>query len=145
MSIMSWIGVALIVVGSGFMWREHRLILSSQIVPGRVIELVPSHGSKGGTMYAPKIRFTTIEGQEIIFTTTYSTSYPGVSVGDHVHMAYDQVNPKKARILRFGYTFGFWYCVVGVGLLLVFISYGYLNGNDWIRKMYLSSDPSPPG
>ena len=139
MSLVSWIGLAFIALGSGFIWHEHRVILSSQIVSGSVIELVPSRGSKGGTVYAPKVTFTTSDGREIIFKSRLSSSKPGVRVGDTVRMAYDRVNPEKALILRFGYTFAFWYCLVGVGLLLVFISYGYLHGNDWIQKLYLSA------
>jgi hypothetical protein len=142
MPVMLWIGVGLVLLGTSFIWQEHRFILTSDIVTGKVIELVRSRGSKGGTMYAPKVKFTTLQGQEVIFTSSYATSYPGVNVGDHVPMAYKSVNPGKAKILRFGYTFGFWYCLTGAGFLLVFISCGFMNGNAWMQKMYLPSNPS---
>jgi hypothetical protein len=145
MPVMLWIGVGLVVLGTSFMWQEHRFIATSEIVTGKVIDLVRTRGSKGGTMYAPKVKFTTLEGQEVIFTTSYASSYPGVTVGDHVPMAYKPANPNRARILRFGYTFGFWYCVAGIGLLLVFISCGFLSGNAWLQKMYLPSNaPAKP-
>ena len=46
--------------------------------------------------------------------------------GGQSHLVYKSVNPGKAKILRFGNTFGFWYCLAGAGFLLVFISCGFM-------------------
>lgn len=143
MSIVSWIGLLLVAIGSAFMWNEHRVIRSSEIVPGTVIELVASRGSKGGTVYAPRIRFRTLEGREVIFKSRVSSSSPGVKAGDTVYMAYNRSNPERAKILRFGYTFAVWYCLVGAGLLLIFVSYGFMHGNEWIQRVYLSQVANP--
>ena len=61
-----------------------------------------------------------------------------MKAGDSVYMAYDRLNPEKARILRFGYTYAVWYCIAGAGLLLAFIGYGFAHGDEWLRRLYLS-------
>lgn len=137
MSIMSWLGVALAAVGAFFLQREHGILRQCQIVKGQVIELVMSRGSKGGVNYAPRISFRTLEGKEIVFTTAMKTSYPGVNAGDQVDVAYLPATPQEARLLRFGYRFGAAYVVVGLGLLLLFIGYGFKHGDQWIREAYL--------
>jgi len=138
MSFFNWLGLLLIVIGSGFLGYEHYSIRTGQVVQGSVIELLLSRGSKGGTLYAPKIRFTTLDQREIVFQSGMATSEPGVAVGDLVPLSYNRSHPEKARILRFGYRFAIWYCLVGVGLLIVFINFGFMYGNEFIRKTYLS-------
>jgi hypothetical protein len=142
MSTMSKIGLAFIAVGIGFMVREHLIILKSPIVEGQVIELISvrnnlgKSASSGGLI--PKVKFKTLDGREIVFNPKAGSQAPGVQTGDRVLVAYDRQDPPKARLLRFGYRFGFWYSITGLGLWIIFIGYGFKHGNDWMRKTYLS-------
>jgi hypothetical protein len=138
MSFFNWLGLLFIVIGSVFICYEHYSIRRGEIVQGSVTELVSRPGSKGGTLYAPKIRFTTTDQRVIDFQSGMATSEPGVAVGDLVPISYNRTNPNKALILRFGYRFAIWYCLIGVGLLIIFINFGFTHGNEWIRKTYLS-------
>jgi hypothetical protein len=142
MIVMSWIGLILVLLGTGVMGWEHQIIVNSQIAKGEVVDLVASRGSKGSTNYAPKVHYVDAHGQPHTFKTGVSSSHPGVKVGDRVRVAYDLQNPEKARLLRFGYRFGPWYCLVGTGLLLLFLSYGFQYGNEWMEKIYLSPETS---
>ena len=140
MTTTSKIGLAFIVLGIGFMAREHMIILKSPIVEGRVIELISVRNALGKSAssggFIPKIIFKTMEGREIVFNPKAGSSTPGVTVGDRVLVAYDREAPSQARLLTFGYRFGFWYCMVGLGLLIIYLGYGFRHGNDWMRKTY---------
>ena len=142
MSTMSKIGLVFIALGIGFMVREHIIILGSPIVEGRVIELISVRSglgrSSGSGGLIPKVKFKTLDGREIVFNPKAGSQTPGVQTGDRVLVAYDREDPTRARLLRFGYRFGFWYCIAGLGLLIIYLGYGFKHGNDWMRKTYLS-------
>jgi len=140
--IITWIGLAFVVLGIYFMRREHRIILDSPKAEARVIELAPGGTSKTGAVeYTPKASFTTMDGAEIVFTMA-ATIKPRVKVGDPVRVAYNPANPNRVRVLSFGYRFAFWYCIVGLGLLFLFIGGGLKLGNDWMQRAYLPSPTS---
>ena len=140
MSTVSKIGLVFIVVGIGFMVREHMIILKSHIVEGQVIEMISVRSlqdkSPGG--FIPKVKFKTMEGREIVFNPKVGSSTPGVSAGDRVLVAYNRENPFRARLLTFGYRFGFWYTIVGLGLLIIYLGFGFKHGKDWMQRAYLS-------
>jgi len=134
---ITWVGLGFVLVGIYFMRREHTIILDSPKAEARIIELVKGQTSKTGAVeYIPKASFRTMEGAEIVFSMA-ATIKPGVKVGDPVRVAYNPANPNRVRILSFGYRFAFWYCIVGLGLLLLFIGGGLKLGNDWMQKAYL--------
>ena len=141
MSTATKIGLVFIMIGIGFMLREHAIILKSAIVEGRVIELISVRTSldRGSGGRIPKVKFKTPDGREIVFNPKGGSSGPGVKTGDPVLVAYDREDPARARLLRFGYRFGFWYCIAGLGLLIIYLSYGFKHGNDWMRKAYVPS------
>jgi hypothetical protein len=140
MPTIFWIGLAFAVIGIFFMRREHRIILKSLIVEGRVIEMISVRSlqdkSPGG--FIPKVIFKTMEGREIVFNPKVGSSTPGVSTGDRVLVAYNRENPSRARLLTFGYRFGFWYTIVGLGLLIMYLGYGFNHGKDWMQRAYIS-------
>ena len=138
MSALPSIGLVLVVLCAGFMWREHQIILKSQITEGRVIGLELRRGSKGSRSYAPKVQFVTPDGRAVTFVTRLSSSSPGVKAGDSVPVAYDPLKPEGARLLLFAYRFGIPYILIGVGFVLMFIGYGYAHGDAWIQARYLS-------
>ena len=142
MSTVTKVGLVFIVVGIGFMVREHVIIRRSPIAEGQIIELISvrndlgKSASSGGLI--PKVRFKTMEGREIVFNPKVGSQTPGVQTGDRVLVAYDREDPSRARLLRFGYRFGFWYGIVGLGLLIIYLGYGFKHGNDWMQKTYVS-------
>lgn len=135
MSVLAWWGAGVIALCAWFVWREHRNLADSFIVQGKVVELVRTQA--GRTVSSrPKIGFVTPEQGSFTFgSSLYLHSF---QVGDRVDVAYRVVAGEVAdpRLVRFGHRFGFAYCGIGIGLLMLFVAAGFTWGNDWVQRWY---------
>src|SRR5689334_8974107 len=95
--VFGLVGSILFVIGVFIFIRTRMFISTSQEVKGTVIRMLSSHGSEGGTVYAPVFRFTTIQGQSMEVAESVYSNPPGYSVGDVVDILYDPQNPGNAR------------------------------------------------
>ena len=139
MKAMKWIGICIVLISCGFMFREHRIIRNSHFAYGVVIELVP-HFRNGGKTYTPRIEYVTLDNKSIVFRSAVSSPNPGLLVGQSVAVAYDSKRPHDARILNFAYRFSFLYCFLIFGLLLIYMVYVYKFGNYWIKKKFIDDN-----
>jgi hypothetical protein len=145
MATMTKIGLGFIVLGMVLMVREHVIIRGSAIVDGEVVaKTAGGFQNTGSRSSIPTIRFTTPEGREVVFKPSAGLSEQGVEAGDRVRVAYDPQEPSRARLLTFGYRFGFAYCLIGLGLWIIFIGYGFRHGNAWMHKTYPMQEPAGP-
>jgi hypothetical protein len=121
---------------------EHSWIKRGNIAEGIVVELIPSRGSKGGTVYKPRVQYKTVDGRELTFTRSYSSSPPGFRVGERVAVAYHPGN-EKARILTFGQRFGFSLILGVIGSALTFSVLAYRLGDKLVPDIYQKHEVPP--
>lgn len=126
--VFGFVGSILFIIGVFIFIRTRAFISRSQEVKGSVIKMLTSHGSEGGTVYAPVFRFTTIQGQSMEVAETVYSSPPGYTVGEVVDILYDPQDPSNARAKKWGSLYflplllgglgGIFACVGGI--LLIF-------------------------
>lgn len=153
------IGFAFIVIGMLLMLEQHKIIAKCQITDGTVIEMNQryspakplSTNQRLGSYYEkPKIRFTTLNDQQIEFEDIKLLS--PISIGQKVKVAYKPENPADARLLRFplfpygASALGFYVLLASLGrnvqaivFFLLMIGLGASFGNDLMLIIYASS------
>jgi hypothetical protein len=131
LGIFAVIGLGLL-IGSIFAFRQTRHFLQSAVpVPGVVIENVwrESRSANNGTSgsFHPRIRFRTLDGQEISFITNTGSSPPSHRVNDPVTILYDPQEPHHASIKSFAELWllptilcglGIVFCSLGAGAVI---------------------------
>ncbi len=103
------VGVVLIVASlaalsfAGFLaWRNLAFDRVAASAPGEVVELIPSRGSKGGTVWAPVVRWRVPEEDEDrLLRATTSSSPAAFDLGEQVVVRYLPASPEDARIDAF--------------------------------------------
>lgn len=70
--------------------------------------------------------------------TTFSSNPPAYNPGDIVRVVYngDGENP---RILSFGLRFGLAWALMGAGLALVIVAFGFKYGDNFVNSLYVGS------
>jgi preprotein translocase subunit SecF len=101
-------GVLTVVMGvicGVFVVRTQAFLSESTVAPGRVVSLVPrescdedDRGRRCSTAYAPRVRFTTAEGEQVVFVSATASSPPAHEQGDIVDVRYRPDDPTDARI-----------------------------------------------
>ncbi len=69
--------------------------------PGRVVDLAPTSGSKGGTVYKPVFEFTDRDDRMHRVTGSVASSPPSFRRGEAVTVLYRPENPQEAHIDSF--------------------------------------------
>ena len=135
-----FLAIGLTIVGSAgwIAMREHQWLCSAQVTEGKVIESIPSRGSKGKMTYKPRVEFTARDGLKHSFVRSYSSRPADFSVGDKVAVAYDAAY--AGRIVTFGQRFGFPLILGAVGLMLSVVAGGYIVGSQYVPRIYLQSE-----
>jgi hypothetical protein len=131
-----WIGFGLVAIGAVLALREHLWIRDAQIVPGTVVEMIATRGSKGGMSYKPRVQFTAKDGSNHEFLRGYSSSPPGFVVGERIAVAYDPVS-YEGRILTFGQRFGFASILVAVGCAAIIMATTFITGRQVVPRIYI--------
>ena len=134
-------GLALVILAAYLAMREHQWLRNAEVVPGEVIALVASRGSKGGTVYAPLVRFTAHDKTVHEFKRSYSSSSPGFKVGDPVWVAYHP-DSYHGRMLTFGQRFGLPVTLAVLGLATFCLCAAFKIGREYVPRIYLSSRQS---
>jgi len=145
---MSWnvaiyIGAGLLALSGYLAAREHLWLSKSEIVPGTVIGLKVSRGSKGSS-YAPEVRFVARDGSMHEFTRGYYSDPVGFRVGDSIFVAYDP-RSYEGRILTFGQRFGFPVIVAAIGLGLTAMGGAFILGRTVVPSVYLQQQGRATG
>jgi hypothetical protein len=79
--------------------KMHRLILDGVVTAGEVVALIPKRGSKGGTTWAPQVRYRPVGAVATLeFTSNYSSKPPAYKLGERVRIVYEASDPTNARI-----------------------------------------------
>ena len=137
-NIFAVVGIAMLAIAGLLASKQHRWLCAAQMTTGSVIELVRSSGSKGGSVYAPRVEFTGRDGAKHSFVRGYSSSPPDYAVGDKVTVGYDANS--AGRIVSFGERFGFPLVLGAVGLMTVTIAGGLIVGRHYVPRIYLERD-----
>ena len=105
--ILGALAIVLGVVCGVVVFRTRAFLADSSIASGQVIQLVSRQSwtqddddrdRNCTTVYAPRVRFTTADGQEIVFLSGTASSPPSHEVGDRVDVRYRSNDPTDARI-----------------------------------------------
>src|SRR5438132_928013 len=136
-SILLTIGLVLITVSLVMAVGQHWSISHGTVTNGTVIENVP-RGKGGKSRYSPRIRFHTTQGKEVVFMTTFSSNPPAYNPGDTVKVVY-QDEGEDARILSFALRFGLAWALMGAGLALIIVAFGFKYGDDLVTSLYAGS------
>jgi hypothetical protein len=70
-------------------------------VPGIVVDLVPTRGSKGGTLYKPVFEFADLDDRMHRVTGSLASSPPSFERNEAVTVLYQPEDPEKAQIDSF--------------------------------------------
>jgi hypothetical protein len=98
------LGLVFIAISIAILLNTRSFLAKAQSAPGTVVDLIQIRGDDGYT-YKPRVRFTSPDGAEIEFVTSYSQSPAPYDVGESVEVLFTPGNPHDARIRGFG---GLW-------------------------------------
>ena len=137
-------GFGLIVLGLYVAWRKHTLLLTGHLAQGEVVELIPHHGSKGGTNYSLRVAYRQQDGEKGEFTTTFSSNPPMHQLGEKIRVViYDGATTPD--ILAFPELFLFPWTLCCAGAFILMMCVGFACGPGLVNSTYLphltNSDP----
>ena len=109
------IGLSLLLGAAWSVWSTQKWIDRTDEVEGKVVEMVRIRDrDDGGYMYAPFVRFQTIEGRTVEFQSTLSSNPPGYRTGQTVSVLYDPDDPQSAAIRG---VFSLWLTSIVLGFI----------------------------
>ena len=102
-AILGVIAVVLGVICGVIVVRTQAFLDESSSASGRVISLVPRQSCDSDdrdctTVYAPRVRFTTADGRQVVFVSSTASNPPSHEEGDRVDIRYRASDPTDARI-----------------------------------------------
>jgi len=136
MFIMKIIGLALCILGAALLWYQVRAIAGEEITEGKVIELIPVAGSKGGTNFKVKAEFSDAAKVRHEYLSSWSAHPAPYALGETVRIAFDRDDPQSNRLFTFGARFGPGWIILGIGLVLLWIAFGFSYGNAYLLRHY---------
>jgi len=97
------IGAVLLVVGL-LVWNKTRVFVARAATTGGVVtELIEVRDNDGGSStFKPVVKFSAPGGEEVTFTSSYSSRPPAYDVGEAVEVLYEPADLRGARIKGFG-------------------------------------------
>ncbi|MES2296482.1 MAG: DUF3592 domain-containing protein [Pseudomonadota bacterium] len=128
-------GILIALAGIAFLFNQWRTVQGREITVGTVTELVPTSGSKGRT-YKVRAQFSDHEGTSREYVSSWSSNPPAHAVGDVIKIMYEKDNPAKNASLSFGTRFGFAWILLGIGLFILWMSYGWQWGDQLIALCF---------
>jgi len=135
--ILLALGLAMSGLGVFLLLRAHRRVEGRQVIQGRVTELIPVRGSKGGTSYRLCVAYADPGGQSGLLTTRWAQNPPAAQVGETVKLAW--IGPGEDPVLLlFGSLFGVGFALLVVGCALLALGGRFAYGPELIRRLYLS-------
>lgn len=134
--MIQYFAIGTIVLGIAIGYWQYTSIIDKEVSQGRVVELEPHRGSKGGTNYTIIAEFVDTAGVTQTYRSGFSSSSPGFKVGDPIRIYFDRNNPTKCGILSFGYRFGVAWILVVLGLALFLVAAGWSYGSAWVETRF---------
>ena len=154
-ALFGLVGIALLVGGGFFVQHKVNFIQSAERASGVVTALIPERGSKGSTIYAPQIKYTTKDGQVTTFDSSIASNPPSYDVGDSVSVLYSPKNVYKAEIDSFWSLWLAAIILLFMGTIFTFFGFAMLRAraipSDSANPDYLEDptendpDPEPTG
>lgn len=135
MNTILLIGMGFFLAAAFFACLAHLWLSKAQFTNGEIVEMIAVRGTKS-TTYKPRVRYTTMDGQEREFVRSYSSSPPEFKTGEKVTVGH---NPEtgEGRIVTFGQRFGLAWILAWIGLSLTTLSIGFTIGRQIIPRIYL--------
>lgn len=92
------IGVA--ALGGAWMLRQHQRAVAAERVhvKGTIVRLQERRGSRGGTSYAPVVRFRTTDGRDVEVVSSVGGMKILWRIGKEVDVMYDAHDPQSADV-----------------------------------------------
>jgi hypothetical protein len=100
-AIFGTVGLVMLTVGVGVAVSTVSFRMHAQQTEGTVVDLVPRHGSEGGTTYSATFEFKDLGGNVQRVTTGSSSNPAPADVGDKVTVWFDPEHPDEARMSGF--------------------------------------------
>ena len=144
--ILGAITIVLGVICGVVVVRTRAFVADSITAPGQVTDLVPRQSCEHGdddrvqnctTVYAPRVRFTTADGRQVVFVSGTASSPASYDEGDRVDVRYRRGDPDDARIDS---VTGVWLGALVTGGLTLF--FGAL-GIVWVVLAVKFRKPQP--
>jgi hypothetical protein len=125
--IASGLGVLLLFIAL-VLWNKTRLFVAgATAAQGVVTDLIVVRDNDGGSdTYKPEVRFSTEDGQEIVFTSSFSSRPAAYDVGEAVPVLYLPRQPREASIEGFGSLWSGCLILAGLGAVFSLIGYSIL-------------------
>jgi hypothetical protein len=126
-AILGLIAIVLGLVCGVTAFRTRAFLTESTSAPGEVIGIVPRESCDEDddghrsctTVYAPRVRYTTADGREIVFVSDTASSPASYSEGDRVTIRYRPDEPTNARLDT---VTGIWLSSIITGGLALFFA-----------------------
>lgn len=117
------IGLMLVLGAAWTVWSTKTWVAHAIEVPGKVIEMVRVRDREdSGYMFAPVVRFQTIEGSTVEFESGFRSNPPAYHTGQTVSVLYDPDEPHSAAIRGF---FSLWLMPIILGFIgTIFLTVG---------------------
>jgi hypothetical protein len=120
------LGISAVLLGKGWAhWQaSSELVSHTELAEGSIVRMAPYLGGKLGKgsalVYFPVVKFTTADGQEVVFENQESRRADHYQPGDRVPVRYEPGDPQKAVIATFAslWSIALLYGVSGFLLLL---------------------------
>jgi Protein of unknown function (DUF3592) len=131
------IGLMLVLGAAWTVWSTKTWVAHAIEVPGKVIEMVRVRDREdGGYMFAPVVRFQTIEGSTVEFESGLRTNPPAYRTGQAVSVLYDPDEPHSAAIRGF---FSLWFVsiILGfIGTIFLMVGTAMVAMSAWAAKFF---------
>jgi hypothetical protein len=111
--IFGGVGLILLIAAIIVYYNQSESLKNTVKSKGKVIDMVGSRGSKGGTTYSPIVEFQ-FNGQSYRISSEVSSSPPAFEIGEEVELFVPPSNPNKARINSFMEN---WFVVLILGFM----------------------------
>jgi hypothetical protein len=105
-------------------------VRSAASAPGKVVELKQQIGQ--GNTYAPRVRFTTVDGRQVEFVSSVYSSLPFFRVGEQVTVLYSPGRPESAEVQGFFWIWGG--VIIAFSVSLGFAISGIKGIGLWVRR-----------
>lgn len=91
-------GAGLLVWAAVLSWSMHRFVARAQVMPGKVVELIPVRSKRGADTYDVLVRYVDAKGEPRTIAGGYGLSRPAHQVGDAVGVLRDPLGEYGPRI-----------------------------------------------
>jgi hypothetical protein len=129
---------ALLLLGAAWNVSSTRTWIARAIeVPGSVIEMARVRDSDNtGYMFAPVVRFNTVEGNSVEFQSGFRSNPPAYRTGQTVSVLYDPAEPRSAAIRGF-LTLWFMPMILGfIGSVFLMVGTAMVVLSGWAGKLF---------